>query len=171
MRDLDESLFFLVYRAAPPFPWLALMVVLSILGGGYALFGIVPLAFVARTKKVVRRLLVALTLTSVVVYAAKHTLQRPRPYVALNGVGALGLPAPHDPSLPSGHAAGSACFAAFFANRKRPLRTALLGGAALLVGVSRIALGVHFPLDVLAGVFVGTTFGAGSSQYFAHRDT
>lgn len=171
MRELDESLFFLVYRESPPWPWLALMVGLSLVGGGYALFGIVPFVLVRRTRKVVLRLLLAIVLTSIVVFATKHAMGRPRPCVALEGVCALGLSAPHDPSFPSGHAAGSACFAAYFADRRRRARTVFLVGAALMVGLSRVALGVHFPFDVLTGTLVGGTFGAGMARYFDRRDS
>lgn len=41
----------------------------------------------------------------------------------------------------------------------------------LLVGLSRIYLGVHYPGDVLGGIFVGTFWGIILAGFFKHRQT
>lgn len=70
-------------------------------------------------------------------------------------------------SFPSGHAAHSATLyllIALFAGsivNGRNVRIAIIGAAAaliLLIGLSRIVLGVHWPSDILAGWGVGTGF-------------
>ncbi|MBA3345852.1 MAG: phosphatase PAP2 family protein [Gemmatimonadales bacterium] len=74
-------------------------------------------------------------------------------------------PAPETFSFPSGHALFSVCFfggvAALLAARiRRPaFRVAvwLLAGAVIvLIGLSRVYLGVHYPSDVIAGYSAGT---------------
>ncbi|HVW07759.1 MAG TPA: phosphatase PAP2 family protein [Bryobacteraceae bacterium] len=60
---------------------------------------------------------------------------------------------PHSFSFPSGHALKSAVFyilLASIASRNRAVRSAA-GILALLIGLSRIYLGVHYPTDVLGG--------------------
>jgi membrane-associated phospholipid phosphatase len=61
-------------------------------------------------------------------------------------------------SFPSGHATNAFALAAFFATYYRR-RAVLLFVMAALVGYSRIYVGVHYPLDVLGGAFLGVTFG------------
>ena len=85
----------------------------------------------------------------------KHLVERPRPWLTVEGL--TPLIAEHDPnSFPSGHT--SASFAAASAwCRTLPRRwmgvTAVV--LAALMGFSRLYVGVHFPSDVLAGVLVG----------------
>jgi undecaprenyl-diphosphatase len=58
------------------------------------------------------------------------------------------------PSFPSNHAANTSAMAFTLAATNPPL--AAIGYiVAILVGYSRIYVGVHFPLDVLGGVLVG----------------
>jgi undecaprenyl-diphosphatase len=86
--------------------------------------------------------------------AISHLWERPRPFTAHPTLTHL-LSAPSaDPSFPSDHAA--AAFAIAFA----VLGISRWGGigflaAATLIGLSRVALGLHYPSDVLAGMLVG----------------
>jgi len=84
----------------------------------------------------------------------KPLVGRVRPWLTVEGLTAL--VAEHDPhSFPSGHTC--AAFAAVCSWRPCLPRgwgyTALL--CAVLMGVSRLYVGVHFPSDVLVGALVG----------------
>lgn len=83
----------------------------------------------------------------------KHLFQRPRPFETLPGVNLL-LPPPHSFSFPSGHAANAFASGIVLA-RKLPA----LAWPALILAVaitfSRVYVGVHYPLDILAGSLVG----------------
>jgi len=69
-------------------------------------------------------------------------------------------------SFPSGHAMGSVTLAMVVVllcwhTRWRWLAVALAGSFALLVGVSRIYLGVHYPSDILGGFAAGIAWVSG----------
>jgi undecaprenyl-diphosphatase len=78
----------------------------------------------------------------------------PRPFVL--GVGQQWLAKEPSPSFPSSHAAiawavgAAACWWA-----RHPLARAALLLSALLIAWSRLALGLHFPSDTVAGILVG----------------
>jgi hypothetical protein len=78
---------------------------------------------------------------------------RERPPVAEPDVTAL-VALPGDAGLPSGHAATAFAAAGVVALAHPRLRIPVLALAAL-VGLSRLYLGVHYPLDVLAGAALG----------------
>lgn len=88
----------------------------------------------------------------------KQIIQRPRPVI-------MPLVVETSYSFPSGHAMNSSVFylaIAFYTyhfTRKKKLSLLMTAGAIvllLLIGFSRIYLGVHYPSDVVAGYVVGT---------------
>ncbi len=85
----------------------------------------------------------------------KSIVERPRPTTDIVSV----LEQANNSSFPSGHALGAMVFYGFLAwvawsEGRRGLAAGLVA-AILLVGVSRIYLGVHWPSDVLAGYAIG----------------
>ena len=80
---------------------------------------------------------------------AKVIADRPRPYQVMSGAVLRQQPA-HGTSFPSSHTAVTlAVVIALVPFLARPLAAAGIGYAGL-VGWSRVYLGVHYPLDVLA---------------------
>lgn len=89
--------------------------------------------------------------------AIAHLWERPRPFASHPALTHVLGARTTDPSFPSDHAA--AAFAIAFAVLAFSRRAgALFLVAATAIGLSRIALGMHYPSDVLAGALVG--FGA-----------
>jgi undecaprenyl-diphosphatase len=100
-------------------------------------------------------LLVAATAltTSLVNTLLKYAVQRERPPTIILDPEPL-MEVPTTSSFPSGHTSTSfAC--AFVLSRLAPRLTVPVFVLATLIGVSRIYVGVHYPLDVLAGAVLG----------------
>lgn len=115
-----------------------------------------------RLNRPARAVFIALSaaLSAALMYAAKSAFRRPRPefwprIVTENGA-----------SFPSGHSTYAAAMAAVFILLywKTPQRLPVTAAAllfALLMGISRIILGVHYPSDVLVGWMTGSTTAIG----------
>ncbi len=84
-----------------------------------------------------------------------HLVDRPRPFVAHPDVIHLFAPHAADASFPSDHTTAAFAIATAIFLRNRLWGTLTLLAAAAL-GASRVVIGVHYPLDVLAGAVLGS---------------
>lgn len=99
-------------------------------------------------------------------WVIKHVYPFPRPFIALENVTKLIDYGGMD-SFPSGHATFFSAMATvlYFYHKKIALFYAL---GAVLIGVSRIVAGIHWPLDILAGYVLGGV-AATLVYYLYHR--
>jgi len=86
----------------------------------------------------------------------KAIIRAPRPFQVLPSVAAKRLQTATGYSFPSGHATGAASFYSGLALTYKKRWLSLIGALLIvLVILSRLYLGVHWPLDVFAGLALG----------------
>ena len=95
----------------------------------------------------------SLLISHLVVQVCKRSLPRTRPYQVLPDVH-TGPKLHQDASFPSGHSTAAFCAATVFSNIL-PELAVLFFIFALLVAVSRVYLGLHYPSDITAGAVLG----------------
>lgn len=133
-----------------------LWVHITILGDGL-LAAILMLPFLRKHYKIVWAMLWTAILFNLILHALKEGINIPRPSKVLpHDTFFIIGPALKQHAFPSGHTATAAALAGViaFGLKNRWLQLSLFG-AAMLVGLSRIGVGVHWPTDVLAGLALG----------------
>lgn len=94
-----------------------------------------------------------LAISQTITYSLKSLLSRERPYNILKNLNTFGIKL-KDYSFPSGHTSASFSIATIVA-LNLPKLSILALMVALIIGISRIYLGVHYPTDVIAGMILG----------------
>lgn len=108
----------------------------------------------------------------------KNWIARIRPYEVIEGLQLI-TKIPGDYSFPSGHTASSICTAVVFWKCSREYKKSgnqsfyfptavawILLVLAVLISLSRLYVGVHYPTDVLGGVVTGTLIGWFTVEFY-----
>ena len=113
------------------------------------------LAFFPKTRRAGLTLLAAVAINGIVCnLALKPIVARTRPFAISTDIKLL-IKAPGDYSFPSGHTA-TACAMGFTALRELRKRYSIpIFIIGLLVSLSRLYLGMHYPTDVIIGILLG----------------
>jgi undecaprenyl-diphosphatase len=146
----------------------ALFTGVSRLGDGvfwYTLILALPLVYGREALPTSLRMAAA-GLAGVLIYKLlKDRTGRPRPFVLNRGVRLAARPLDRY-SFPSGHTLHAVCFTLIVVAEQPPLAW-LVVPFALLVALSRVVLGLHYPTDVAAGAVLGALIAWGSGLVWA----
>jgi undecaprenyl-diphosphatase len=118
---------------------------------------VLPMSLGGAVANASARALVSLVISHIVVQVVKRTVGRPRPF--RDRAWQSLVAAPDRFSFPSGHSAAAMSVAVIYCARFPELGVVLIP-LAMLVGVSRVCLGVHYPGDVLMGQVLALLTGA-----------
>ena len=146
-RSLVHGFFATISRLGDGIFWYALMAALALAGGVRGAAAGLHLAVTGLIALALYRLL-------------KRHIRRPRPCEGNQGVVALVAPLDRF-SFPSGHTLHAVAFTTV-ASAWFPSLAILLIPFALLIALSRVVLGLHYPSDVLAAIVIGLLLAAGS---------
>lgn len=151
---MNEAIFYFFYNFAHQSAWLDKAVVFTAL---YLPFIVPVLAFLYLIvyRKPLRDFIFVFLTAGVAVAISKILkiiIQAPRPQFALENVVSLFEKTTY--AFPSDHATFfmALALAIFFVHKKAGLVFLVL---ALLIGIARIVVGVHFPVDILGGFALG----------------
>lgn len=142
--------------------WLdGLMIGFSFIGDEEFYMLVLPLLYLGVHKRVGLRLCVVLGLSMFANEVLKAYFHTPRP-IGAEGIRSLYESSAPGFSFPSGHSQGTATFWGYLATQvRRKWFTVLAAVMVLCVMLSRLYLGVHWPIDVVGGLIFGLLFVSG----------
>ena len=150
--------------------------IFTALGEEAVIAGIIAVIYICFDKRLGERALITVLTASCVTTGVKGAARRLRPYEAgvvskvdVDNAFVSTADLDADMSFPSGHAtATSGFFTTVSMEKKKPVVIVLCSVFTLLVVLSRMYLGVHYPTDVLAGLAVG--IGTAFFWHFIYKD-
>lgn len=134
--------------------WYLVFTIITFFGSTWMSLLTVAGALVLRAYRLAWRLTVTIILAYATTIMAKHFIGRERPAEILTDMH-VRLTEP-GMGFPSGHATGCAVIAfTLWPYLPRKARFIIVPLFIILIGLSRIYLGVHLPLDIIGGVTIG----------------
>ena len=108
--------------------------------------------------------MISITISTGIGKILKVTVTRLRPFIKIPNLNIkkIGI---DKYSFPSGHTTGAFSLAVIIA-LYYPIFGFITIPLALCVGISRIYIGVHYPTDVIVGIFIGTTCSLLTYKFF-----
>ncbi len=158
LQNIDLEIFHFINGACSNPVLDEIMPIISYAGDGKVIFVIALLLVFFKNRNIKATGVLLMAGTSFSFYCIstlKKLFTRPRPFMAIEGVKPLIVA--HGFSLPSGHA--TMAFAAAFILTACFRKWYIFYTLALLVAISRVYMGVHYPFDVIAGACLGTLIG------------
>ena len=145
-----------IHRAAQQDAVITLLRAASWLGDGFLWYGAIALLALAggtHGRDVAAQMVMVGALNLTLYLWLKSRIGRARPYVKCPDIRARGR-ALDQFSFPSGHALHTSAFSVMLIYYF-PAAAWLLTPTAVLIALSRVALGLHYPSDVAAGAAIG----------------
>lgn len=161
-----DTALFLYINQSLSHPLLDLLMPLISHLGSIFLWAPLSIIFLHYRRLLGKRLITGLVPAALVVFSIKHIVARPRPFDVLEGINILDIETLS--GFPSGHTT-FAFLAAFLLSREFPKYRIPFYIIAVAVALSRIYVGMHFPLDVLAGAIIGLAAGYAVVQLIPRR--
>lgn len=171
MYNLDEQILLFIQENIRNPILTSFFVPLTILGntGIFLIILGIVLSLIKKTRWLGVSFLTALLLNFIINdLVIKNIIRRVRPFHTIPGLEILIKP-PKSFSFPSGHTSSFfACGTLLFASSKKYGGLLLL--ISLMMGFSRMYVGVHYPSDVFVGMFVGIISGIIAICFYRYLD-
>lgn len=134
------------------------------LGGAPAVMLIGVLLYLRGYKREGVMVITSMIISIIVTFPVKFTVNRPRPYLIHSNIKPLEIES--GPSFPSGHSVRAFTLAAVLSKYYPKMKIKIiLYFYAVLIGFSRVYLGMHYPLDVIVGCIIGWIIGKATLKF------
>ena len=155
---LDDSLIYAVQSVGPA--WKSVAWFLSHGIGSYPIMiaVLVIALLLIEKRRIALEIIIIAAVSFTAVYFIKYYFDAPRPYSVDSRV--ISYDSEDSPGLPSRHAVMSVVVLGWLMLKHPKSKILVWGGTSLviLIGLSRVYLGVHYPSQVLAGLLFGILF-------------